>query len=109
MKNESDGPEEKEEWTEVVNKKKINWLKKRSVDVKDEREKIQELCHWARRRFYGTSGLWQRAKAATWNLHSPFMTWQFFAINAMMGRDVSGRDGLPLGDAGWDGKLLPVS
>ena len=74
-----------------------------------EREKIQELCHWARRRFYGTSGLWQRAKAATWNLRSPFMTWQFFAINAMMGRDVSGRDGLPLGDAGWEGKLLPVS
>jgi hypothetical protein len=36
------------------------------------------------------------------------MTWQFFAINAMMGRDVSGRDGLPLGDAGWEGKLLSV-
>lgn len=73
-----------------------------------ERETIQDLCHWARRRFYGFSGLMQRAKALTWNLRSPFMTWQFFAINAMMGRDVSGRDGLPLGDAAWEGKLLSV-
>ena len=73
-----------------------------------ERERIQELCHWARRRFYGWSGLWQRGKALRWNLRSPFMTWQFFAINAMMGRDVSGRDGLQLGDAGWEGKLLSV-
>lgn len=73
-----------------------------------DREQIQELCHWARREFYGMSGLWQRVKALTWNLRSPFMTWQFFAINAMMGRDVSGRDGLPLGDAAWEGKLLSV-
>lgn len=69
---------------------------------------IQDLCHWARREFYGFSGLMQRAKALSWNLRSPFMTWQFFAINAMMGRDVSGRDGLPLGDAAWGGKLLSV-
>jgi len=73
-----------------------------------DRETIQELCHWARREFYGLSGLWRRGRAATWNLRSPFMTWQFFAVNAMMGRDVSGRDGLPLGDAGWQGKLLSV-
>lgn len=69
---------------------------------------IQRLCHWARRRFYGTSGLMQRARAWEWNLRSPFMTWQFFAINKLMGRDVSARDGLPLGDAGWEGKLLSV-
>lgn len=73
-----------------------------------DRVKIQELCHWARRKFYGGSGLWQRAKAANWNLRSPFMTWQFFAINHLMGRDVSARDGLPLGDAAWEGKLLSV-
>lgn len=73
-----------------------------------DRREIQDLCHWARRRFYGLSGLLQRARAAGWNLRSPFMTWQFFAINAMMGRDVSGRDGLPLGDAAWEGKLLSV-
>lgn len=73
-----------------------------------ERETIQDLCHWARGQFYGFSGLLQRAKALAWNLRSPFMTWQFFAINAMMGRDVSGRDGLPLGDAAWEGKLLSV-
>lgn len=71
-------------------------------------EAIQKLCHWARRRFYGMSGLFQRAKAWDWNLRSPFMTWQFFAINHLMGRDVSARDGLPLGDAGWEGKLLSV-
>ena len=69
---------------------------------------IQKLCHWARRRFYGASGLFQRAKAWDWNLRSPFMTWQFFAINHLMGRDVSARDGLPLGDAGCEGKLLSV-
>ncbi len=72
-----------------------------------DRLKIQELCHWARRRFYGWNGLARRA-APRWNLRSPFMTWQYFAINLMMGRDVSARDGLPLGDAAWEGKLIPA-
>lgn len=73
-----------------------------------DRKVIQDLCHSARRSFYGRAGLWRRAKAASWNLRSPFWAWHFFAINAMMGRDVSGRDGLPLGDAAWEGKLLSV-
>lgn len=73
-----------------------------------DRKTIQHLCHWARGQFYGLSGLLKRAQAVSWNLRSPFMTWQFFAINHLMGRDVSARDGLPLGDAGWEGKLLSV-
>lgn len=37
-----------------------------------------------------------------------FMSRNYFLINAIIRREVSQRDGLPLGDEAWQGQLLPA-
>jgi radical SAM superfamily enzyme YgiQ (UPF0313 family) len=62
-------------------------------------------CVAARREFYGWPSIGQRA-AQPVNRRDPWMLLNFLAINAMHQVDVSGRNGLPLGDEAWRGELL---
>lgn len=70
-------------------------------------DELSAGCVKARRDFYSWSSIVRRA---THRIHwrSPFMLGNFLIINAMHQVDVSGRNGLPLGDAAWTGTLLPA-
>jgi radical SAM superfamily enzyme YgiQ (UPF0313 family) len=68
-------------------------------------EELAERCVQARRSFYSWPSIFYRALQGV-NLRSPWMMLNFLIINAMHQRDVEGRNGLPLGDASWHGKLL---
>lgn len=62
-------------------------------------EELARLCVEARRRFYGWSSI--RRRFGHWvNYRDPLMALYFLVINAMHQFDVSGRNGLPLGDEG---------
>ena len=71
-------------------------------------EELSQLCVEARRDFYRWSSIARRA-AKKINYRSPFMLLNFLAINAMHQWDVSGRNGLPLGDENWQGELIRAS
>lgn len=66
---------------------------------------LAEHCIRARREFYGWPSILKRA-AKPVNRRDPWMLTNFLAINAMHQVDVSGRNGLPLGDESWTGELL---
>lgn len=66
---------------------------------------LSERCVAARREFYGWPSIAARA-AMPVNRRDPWMLMNFLAINAMHQVDVSGRNGLPLGDEAWRGELL---
>jgi radical SAM superfamily enzyme YgiQ (UPF0313 family) len=70
-------------------------------------EELSAGCVEARRSFYSWKSILTRA---THRIHwrSPFMLGNFLIINAMHQVDVSGRNGLPLGDANWHGELIPA-
>jgi radical SAM superfamily enzyme YgiQ (UPF0313 family) len=68
-------------------------------------QELSARCVEARREFYGWPSIMQRA-AMPVNRRDPWMLVNFLAINAMHQVDVSGRNGLPLGDEGWRGELL---
>jgi radical SAM superfamily enzyme YgiQ (UPF0313 family) len=68
-------------------------------------EELAERCVQARRSFYSWPSILYRATQGV-NLRSPWMMLNFLIINAMHQRDVEGRNGLPLGDQNWHGKLL---
>jgi len=68
-------------------------------------EELARLCVEARRRFYSWKGIVSRGRHRV-NRNSAFMLFHFLVINAMHQRDVEGRNGLPLGDEGWQGPLL---
>ncbi len=68
-------------------------------------EELADHCVAARRSFYGWRSIGYRALQGV-NLRSPWMMLNFLLINAMHQRDVEGRNGLPLGDQNWHGKLL---
>jgi hypothetical protein len=68
-------------------------------------EELAERCVQARRSFYSWPSILYRAAQGV-NLRSPWMMLNFLIINAMHQRDVEGRNGLPLGDENWHGKLL---
>ena len=71
----------------------------------------QELagqCVEARRRFYSWNSIARRA-AKPVNHRGPFVMANFVAINAMHRWDVSGRNGLPLGDESWTGPFIEAS
>jgi radical SAM superfamily enzyme YgiQ (UPF0313 family) len=70
-------------------------------------EELARLCIDARRRFYSWSSIAQRGMHAV-NRRDAFVARNFWAINAMHRWDISGRNGLPLGDANWRGQLLRV-
>lgn len=58
---------------------------------------LERLCLGARRAFYSWPSIWQRARCSA-NRRGAFMLTNYFVINAMHQRDVTGRSGLPLGD-----------
>lgn len=68
-------------------------------------ERLAELCVEARREFYGWPSILGRA-AHRVNRRDPFMLANFMVINAMHQWDISGRNGLPLGDEAWQGTFI---
>ncbi|MCB1052766.1 MAG: B12-binding domain-containing radical SAM protein [Acidobacteria bacterium] len=70
------------------------------------REKLADLCVEARTAFYSWPSILQRAQhRVQWA--NPRMFFNYFLINWMHQRDISGRNGLPLGDLNWQGQLIP--
>jgi len=70
-------------------------------------EELSARCLEARRRFYAWRSIASRLRHAV-NHRDPWMALNFMAINAMHQVDVSGRNGLPLGDEAWQGELIPA-
>ncbi len=68
-------------------------------------EELESLCTQARREFYSWGSIASRGMHRV-NYRDPFMWMNFWAINAMHHWDTEGRNGLPLGDEAWTGKLL---
>lgn len=73
----------------------------RQMSAKD----LEEKCVEARRRFYAWRSIFARCGHRV-NRNSAFMLLNFLAINAMHQWDIEGRNGLPLGDETFCGKLL---
>lgn len=69
-------------------------------------DELAALCLEARRDFYSWGSILQRAKHPV-HLRNPKMLGTFLVANALHQRDVSGRNGLPLGDETWPGTLIP--
>lgn len=67
---------------------------------------VTQGCVAARRRFYGWGNI---AKRAWRNRSDFFMFRNYFPINFMHQREVSLRNGYPLGDESWHGPLLEVA
>jgi radical SAM superfamily enzyme YgiQ (UPF0313 family) len=68
-------------------------------------EELTRLCVKARGRFYSTSQIVKRSLHGA-NRNGFFMWRNYFPINWMHRRDVSGRNGYPLGDETWRGRLI---
>lgn len=69
-------------------------------------EQVTQGCINARKKFYSWKGILKRSMG---NTYDSFMFRNFFGINAMHGKEVNSRNGYPLGDEGWGGKLLEVA
>ncbi|MBA3531157.1 MAG: B12-binding domain-containing radical SAM protein [Ardenticatenales bacterium] len=72
-------------------------------------EAVQQRCVEARARFYSIPSIFKRSLDFQVNASSPFMWWNFFIINGILRREVSQRDGFPLGDEGYQGELIKAS
>lgn len=70
-------------------------------------EELQELCVRARQEFFSFGSIARRFLDPV-NRSNAFIARQFPIINLMMRREVMQRNNLPLGDAGWQGELIPV-
>lgn len=68
-------------------------------------EELADRCVQARRRFYSWPSIFSRMQHKV-NRGNAFMLANFLAINVMHQRDVSVRNGLPLGDMNWNGTLI---
>jgi len=68
-------------------------------------EQVTEGCVGARRRFYGWRSI---ARRSTQHWRDAFVWRNFFLVNAMHRREIAQRDGYPLGDETWHGRLLEV-
>ncbi len=68
-------------------------------------QELADRCVAARREFYSWRSIAKRATHRV-NFRDPWMLTNFFVINAMHQRDVRGRNGLPLGDDNWRGKII---
>ena len=67
---------------------------------------VTQGCVAARRRFYG----WRSIAKRAWRNRSDFFMFRnYFPINLMHRREVSLRNGYPLGDESWRGPLLEVA
>ena len=69
---------------------------------------LRGRCVAARRSFYSWPSIARRSLMRP-NRSDGFMWRNFYLINALHRADVSGRDGYPLGDAGFQGPLLEVA
>jgi radical SAM superfamily enzyme YgiQ (UPF0313 family) len=70
-------------------------------------EKVQELCITVRQKFYSIPQILRRW-ADPVNLGSFFMARNFPLINSMIRGEIGQRDGLPMGDADYQGELIEV-
>jgi radical SAM superfamily enzyme YgiQ (UPF0313 family) len=68
-------------------------------------EEITRLCLESRKRFYSIPSIFKRGFSKT-NRCDSFMFRNYFPINYMHNRDISKRDGYPLGDETWNGSLV---
>lgn len=68
-------------------------------------EEITRLCVQSRRRFYSFSSIVKRGMASV-NRNDGFMFRNFFPINWMHSNEINKRNGYPLGDEAWPGRLL---
>jgi radical SAM superfamily enzyme YgiQ (UPF0313 family) len=68
-------------------------------------EELAARCVEARRRFYSWRSIARRSVKPI-NRRSPFVLANFAVINALHQWDVSGRNGLPLGDESWTGRFI---
>ena len=71
-------------------------------------QELQAACLAARRAFYSIGSLLRRGLDRA-NRADPFMWRNFLPINWMHRREIGVRNHYPLGDAGWQGELLPVA
>jgi radical SAM superfamily enzyme YgiQ (UPF0313 family) len=72
-----------------------------------EPEEVTQLCVAARRSFYTLGSIFKRLLSPT-NYSNAFMLRNYLPINWMHRLDVSSRNGYPLGDENWQGRLLEV-
>ncbi len=70
-------------------------------------QEITRLCVESRRKFYSIGSIFKRLLSLP-NRSDGFMLRNYFPINWMHRRDVSSRNGYPLGDENWQGTLLKV-
>ena len=68
-------------------------------------EEITRLCVQSRRRFYSWKSIFGRLREPS-NRSNGFMLRNYLPINYMHRKDVSNRNGYPLGDENWRGSLL---
>jgi len=66
---------------------------------------LSRLCIETRRAFYSWKGIYRRMLHAV-NHRDPWMLANYLVINVMHQVDVSGRDGLPMGDESWSGSII---
>ena len=76
--------------------------------VKLAHDEVTRLCVQARRRFYSWPSILRRGLEAS-NCSNAFMFRNYLPINLMHRADVNRRNGYPLGDANWQGTLLPAT
>jgi radical SAM superfamily enzyme YgiQ (UPF0313 family) len=69
---------------------------------------LSRRCVAARKRFYSLSSISRRFVHRS-NRANGFMWRQFLPINLMHRKDISGRNGYPLGDENWRGQLIEVA
>ena len=69
-------------------------------------EEVTAGCVAARRRFYSWRSI---ARRSTRHVRDAYVFRNFFLVNAMHRAEISKRDGYPLGDETWRGRLLEVS
>jgi len=68
-------------------------------------QEVTQGCVEARRRFYGWPSILRRS---THHWRDAFVYRNFFLVNEMHRREISSRNGYPLGDESWQGQLLEV-
>ena len=68
-------------------------------------EDVTAGCIAARRRFYGWPNIVKRSRR---HMRDAYVFRNFFLVNAMHRNEISKRDGYPLGDETWRGRLLEV-
>jgi radical SAM superfamily enzyme YgiQ (UPF0313 family) len=70
-------------------------------------EQVQRGCVESRSKFYSLNSIFRRGFDSAARA-DPMMWLAFYWINAMFRSEVSPRNGYPLGDESWAGRLLPV-